>query len=65
MGWKATDLFVEGLNVPAFGMPAGYAAGGTRNIFYRGFTEGVGGNGTLWSVQWDPNSGWHGNGEST
>jgi hypothetical protein len=48
MGWKATDLFVEGTMVPAFGMPA--AASGTRTIFWRGFTQGVGGNGTLWNV---------------
>jgi hypothetical protein len=66
MGWKATDLFFEAEMILAFGMPAGYAAIGTRNIFFRGFTEGVGGNGTLWWVWWDPSSGtWRAGGELT
>jgi len=64
MGWKATDLFLEASMVPAFGMPA--AASGTRNIFWRGFTAGVGGNGTLWWVWWDPStSEWRAGGELT
>ena len=66
MGWKATDLFVEAYNMPAFGMPAGYAAIGIRNIFYRGFTQGIGGNGTLWWMYWDPDTrSWRAGGELT
>jgi hypothetical protein len=64
MGWKATDLFLEATMVPAFGMPA--AANGTRNIFWRGFTEGAGGDGTLWNVWWNPSTGqWFFGGELT
>lgn len=66
MGWTATDLFINAEMVPAFGKPAGYGAGGTRNIFYQGFTPGMGGNGTLWWVWWDPSSSsWRAGGELT
>jgi hypothetical protein len=64
MGWKSADLFLQALMVPAFGEPAGYAAGGTRNIFFRGFRQGVGGDGTLYWLYWSPSDGdWRAGGE--
>lgn len=53
MGWKATDLF-RTLSAPAFGMPGGFAGGGTQNILFRGFAAGEGGNGTLYWMFREP-----------
>lgn len=64
MGWKFADLFQQALMVPAFGKPAGYAAGGTRNIFFTGFRVGEGGDGTLYWLYWSPSDGdWRAGGE--
>lgn len=57
MGWKFTDLFFQALRDPAFGKPAGCAVEATRNIFYRGFRPGLGGDGTLYWLYSDPNTG--------
>jgi hypothetical protein len=56
MGWKATDLFESDM-IPAFGKPVGYSVLGTQNVFFQGFTEGEGGNGTLYWLWWDPSGG--------